>query len=163
VATGKELQTLNLWANKLAFSPDGKQLAVLHRRAAEVTDYRVSIWDWAKAKELRTFDSPVGSFELPNDNLLWSPDGTALATIKTDLVNQKPQTIVGFIQLWDPATGKARRTIPIPDVTIWPRGLIFSPDSTMLAIPTLRPKDSIVVVDIATGTLRTCKHNFATY
>src|SRR5262249_3113989 len=84
--------------------------------------------------------------------LLWSPDGTALATTKQHNVEDPPT-----VQLWDPATGKGLKTIPIPYALPELSRLVFSPDSKMLALP-VKPGGTIVVVDIATGTLRTWKH-----
>src|SRR5262249_42574804 len=81
VATGKELQTLTLAApfvarerfvRNVTFSPDGQQLAVLDQTGFP-SKMRISIWDWAKAKELRAF----AAGRQKNDTLVWSPDGTA--------------------------------------------------------------------------------------
>src|SRR5262249_4815916 len=76
----------------------------------------------------------------------------AVATTKEDRKNK-----VGFIQLWDPATGKELRTIEIPGGGSSILGLVFSPDSTMLAASVF--SGTIAVVDLATGEVRPWKVN----
>src|SRR4051794_21572283 len=85
---------------------------------------------------LRTFTFSRGGSAGPPDNLLWSPDGKALATTKAaDRVKNKRESGAGFIQLWDPATGKELRSIAIPDIRATSQArLVFSPDSKMLAV-----------------------------
>jgi WD40 repeat protein len=152
--TGMTMQTLKTGAggalravSALAFSPDGQHLAVLHQ------DNSIHVWDWAKAKELRTFGLGIVNAIVGNrGTLLWSPDGKALATIKDEVDNN---TLVSTIKVWDPATAKELRTIPFDGIGA-PGVPVFTPDSMALAFTNV--DGTVNFVDIATGkTIRTWK------
>jgi WD40 repeat protein len=169
--TGKELQTLTLTppivgnrgvvpVRNLVFSPDGQQVAVLGYVPKRGLGLSISIWDWAKAKELRTIALQLGAAPVPDDTLVWSPDGTALATIHSHRGGPWRGRRTASIRLWDPATGKELRTLALPEDAPY-HGLVFSPDSKMLAVA--RSMGPIVVVDVGTGAVRTWKHGMEPY
>src|SRR5262249_9108496 len=92
ITSGKRLPKLSVSSAvaELAFSPNTAHLACL------TDDGKVRIWDWAKAREVRTFAAGkpirvVGGG--PGGGICYAPDGKAIAT---RLPNQ--------VKLWDPAT-----------------------------------------------------------
>jgi WD40 repeat protein len=100
-----------------AFAPDGKTLTVLVGR----TLHR---WDLATGKDLYpdvTRRCPNGRIEA----VAWSPDGKRIATMSWGLASSPC--------VWDAATGKLLRTLPIPDKEQWyDFFLAFSPDGKRL-------------------------------
>jgi WD40 repeat protein len=79
-----------VWA--VAWSPDGTQLASADDQGI------VKIWDVADSKEMASFQAQAGGVRA----LAWSPDGKQLATASQ-----------GALQLWEAATGKETRTLPL--------------------------------------------------
>ena len=124
----------------VAFSPDGRTLAVL------ASDGTVKLWDPATG-QLRTTitdeDTAIAS------SVAFSPDGSALAVLTSD----------GTVELWDPATGRLRTTIN--DNTEQAPVMAFSPDARTLAVVGVsgvggsNGSDLVELWDPATGRLRT--------
>jgi WD40 repeat protein/DNA-binding SARP family transcriptional activator len=113
--TGRTLLALprvtELLAYTVAFSPDGKRLAVGYRYGS------ASVWDAATGQKLFDLAGHIGSVQ----DLAYSPDGTRIATTSVD----------GTTRLWDAATGVEQLTFTghadrVP-------GLAFSPDGALLA------------------------------
>src|SRR5204862_3213118 len=116
-ASGKELRIIDLpmsAVHSLAFSPDGKVLAI-----GDVQT--VHLWDMAKNRDLHDFPGHAGTVE----ELRFSADGKMLTTTGRDR----------SAQVWDPATGKRLRSwqcpiaLPTP-VTIAPDGSLLVTDGT---------------------------------
>jgi WD40 repeat protein len=112
----------DLLVYSVAFSPDGKHLAVGFRGGA------ASVWDTATGHKLFELPGHTGSVR----HLTYSPDGTRIATASVD----------GTTKLWDAATGAEQLTLTghTGQVT----GLSFSPDGTRLATTS---RDGTVRVD----------------
>jgi WD40 repeat protein len=100
-----------------AFAPDGKTLTVL-------VGQTLHRWDLATGKDLYpdvTRRCPNGRIEA----VAWSPDGKRIATMSWGLASSPC--------VWDAATGKLLRTLPIPDKEQWyDFFLAFSPDGKRL-------------------------------
>jgi dipeptidyl aminopeptidase/acylaminoacyl peptidase len=114
----------------LAFSPDGKTLAVGSQGKI------IRLWDVAAAKEgpeCRDPRSPQGSIS----NLAFSPDGRLLASAGDDSV----------VRLWDAATGKPLRQLLGHQQTTW--AVTFAPDGKTLA--STSEDKTIRVWDVDTG------------
>jgi WD40 repeat protein/transcriptional regulator with XRE-family HTH domain len=94
----------------VAYSPDGRQLATASY--ANTT----KLWDTAGGQELRSFQTG------PVDQLVFSPDGTRLATSFTDLPVAK---------LWDTDTGEQLLSLSGHKAGI--NSIAFSPDGARLA------------------------------
>ncbi len=111
----------DLLVYSVAFSPDGKHLAVGFRGGA------ASVWDAATGQKLFDLPGHTGSVR----HLAYSPDGTRIATASVD----------GTTRLWDATTGAEQLTLTghTGQVT----GLSFSPDGTRLAT---RSRDGTVRV-----------------
>jgi RNA polymerase sigma factor (sigma-70 family) len=140
IATGKQLAVLKV-ANVggLAFSPDGKHLAVATRLqvtalAAEYGPLR--IWDWAAEKV-------VSSFAPGTDRFCYAPDGKSIATWKVPAKSDKADKDRGEVKLWDPVKG-----VEIRPVGEGSHSAAFSPNAKSLAILT---DDAIVLFDPDTG------------
>jgi dipeptidyl aminopeptidase/acylaminoacyl peptidase len=103
----------------LAFSPDGKRLAVgcISERKGRSSDL-VRLWDAGGSREVRRF---VSAPELMITTVAFSPDGRLLAA------GDWGKTI----HLWDAATGRLVRRIDAKGSTA--NRLAFSPDGRMLA------------------------------
>jgi WD40 repeat protein len=93
LATGKEVHTLKLdrgsWSDRIAFTPDGKRLAVAHSRGTTVYD--------------ATTGAPVFTTERGRmwvSGVAFSPDGRELVTGRQD----------GRIEVWEPETGRSLRS-----------------------------------------------------
>ena len=101
----------DLLAYTVAFSPDGKQLAVGFRGGS------ANVWDAATGQKLFDLSGHTGSVR----HLAYSPDGTRIATASVD----------GTTRLWDAATGAEQ--FALTGHTGQVTGLAFSPDGARLA------------------------------
>jgi WD40 repeat protein len=141
--TGKIKITLNddegpAWA--LAFSPDGKWLAVATGPTPEDKNCKdictafgeITLWEtdsWKLVRRLRGNNAPLGS-------LAFSPDGQLLAAGAASLINMGPGSPAGDefkfeIFLWDVATGELKQKFPGHTNSV--TSLAFSPDNRLLA------------------------------
>jgi RNA polymerase sigma factor (sigma-70 family) len=145
VASGKLLTTLgpqqsDRFFYNLAFSPDGRHLAV--RDFVGV----VHIWDWAKAKEVQTVNvrHAILIGEVPP--MTYSPDGKWLAMTVHEF--DAKQKLYATVKVVDVLKGEVSRTIQIePKTNVM--SVLFSPDSKLLVFHDL---DGVIhVADPATG------------
>jgi WD40 repeat protein len=146
LATGGEIKPFLIPptnnAIRAVFTPDGKQLILLH------TDMRtMALWDLTSGREVRRFQG----HQSPVDAIAVSPDGKTLVSSGTPraMIRQPPP---GFqedtvTRVWDVASGKELRQIPGREGT-----LAFSPDGTLLAAGTDGSNSAIRLLDAATGT-----------
>jgi WD40 repeat protein len=153
-ATGKEVRTVRVpapgpkaWLRPLAFSPDGKTIAL--EEAAEArrkegpvtnvfTEYRVYLADAATGRKRRRLDA--------ESEVVWS------AAFSPDCRTVACQRMDGSVSAWDAATGKVRfiqRGYPDgarPDGAVT---LAFTPDGKTLA--TVGDSSAVHLWDVATG------------
>jgi WD40 repeat protein len=123
LTTGKDVATwkpLGQYVRTLAYSPDGKQLALgLHDPGA------VRIWDADSGRELFILpDQPERSPEAQAQKLAYSPDSRRLAVV----VSEQGKTAV---KVWDATTGKLLWTLPVETADCC---VAFAPDGARLAV-----------------------------
>jgi WD40 repeat protein len=117
-ASGRPLRALNqhspVW--KVAFSHDGTLLASIGGVSGlqKPEQIELKVWDVAGGQELHSL---IGH---PVLGLTFTPDGM-LASVGLD----------GTVVLWDPATGRERRSFKLPSDRV--RTVAFSPDGRQLA------------------------------
>jgi WD40 repeat protein len=145
LATGKETRSFRFpdvfWIRSVAFSPDGKRLAVIgdHKDSVQWQDYDHSLFicDTNTGRILFRFREDGGGFARP----WFSPDGKVLAAGQGGFGKlARPQKLV----FWEADTGKELRTIN--DILWW----AWSPDGKVLASGKQR-FDGIHLWDVATG------------
>jgi WD40 repeat protein len=107
------LDLQGVYADSLAFSPDGKILA-LGRNGGQV-----SFWE-PETGNYRVGNASTGG--QGNASLVFSPDGTVLATSSGD----------GSVWITDVATGQVGQSLPADERHVCP--LAFSPDGKTLAV-----------------------------
>jgi WD40 repeat protein len=125
VAKGKELACLTRSSDALAFSPDGKTVAVATANA-------VRLYDVASGKELRRGAGP----DRPARLIGLSSDGRTLVTADNS----------SSIVVWDTATGKQRRRLEMNAEGV--TGLLLSADGRTLVCT---GQKSLRVWDVATS------------
>jgi WD40 repeat protein len=113
VATGSEIFHLDTWLYALAFSPDGRHLAL-----STLQDHAsaVELWDLRRGHRVGRFPGGVGV-----SALAFSPDGRTLAGGGMD----------GIVRLWD-VDGRSL-LCPLSGHTNWVMCLAFSHDGATLA------------------------------
>jgi hypothetical protein len=126
--------------NALAFSPDGKSLVAgsFNRAVPGALKGRgLRRWDVASGKELQTFDCSEDVF-----NVLFSPDGTQLATVGGRYPYRS--------RLWDVTTGKER---PLPAGVGGRAVRAFSADGRLMVVAEaeVEPKCEVTLIEVASG------------
>ena len=118
--TGKVRKTIELkrreMPERVAFSSDGKQMAVAWRNVYEIAQGAVVVWDLVTDKELRRIDCGGAA-----SGLTFSPDGKVLVTVDAEW----------RLHVWDAATGKKLHDVKADGGRI--SNPIFSADGKMLA------------------------------
>jgi RNA polymerase sigma factor (sigma-70 family) len=129
VATGNELPSIPIaggeypafMAGALAFSPDGKFLAIGNVHGT------LRLWNIKSGRLAIEFGqrTTVGPGSSGHCALVFAPDGKSLAA-----VHHKPGK--RNISLWDPRTGEELGTIATPGASV--DRVVFSPDGNLLAL-----------------------------
>jgi RNA polymerase sigma factor (sigma-70 family) len=135
LAGGKEVAVLGKMGqvvNHLAFSPDGRKLAL------SVTSSSVRLWDVAGRRELRRLDG----FDGNGGALAFSPDGKILAAAPWTPSPLPP------VRLWDVESGKLLRRLDGPR---WGCTVAFSPDGKYVAVGGLDDHERKVLVRATDG------------
>jgi len=133
-------ETIHLWEEglfstvmQLAFSPDGKYLAIVDVASPGNTD--VIIWNLSEDKK-QSLISIKGTFfgEDPTDILQWAPNGEYVTFTYGDGTDNRPMVC------WNPETGEVEKKIPILS-----GGARFNISGSEMAVPlgrTLRVYDT---------------------
>jgi WD40 repeat protein len=103
----------------LGFAPDGKTLAVGYLKIQKGYHCSLAIWDLSSGKKRIQFSTPGSSIP----QVSYTPDGKQVVTSN------------GWIQAWDPASGKEIGKFQTNGLGISFGGLRFSPDGALLAGP----------------------------
>jgi WD40 repeat protein len=155
VASGQERATLSgstLPVYNLAFSPDGRLLAVTHLDSKKRHASEVSLWDVASGRLWAKLPLTAGDAANPTyfRVLTFSPDSRLLVVPSVPGesplwdVSTDPPTSLGHLIAWhsqaDPVTGKMKLR-PGPDP-------VFSPEGRWLTVPGHGPK-TLIVLDTA--------------
>jgi RNA polymerase sigma factor (sigma-70 family) len=129
VATGKELAPVSVAGNfltgALAFSPDGKQLAIANLFGT------IRLWDISAGKvahELGRIWGAAAVNPLGSHPLAYSPDGKTLVSVKSYFPEENAE-----VKFWDPQAGRELRRIAVQGGVGTP---VFAPDGKLLAFPT---------------------------
>jgi WD40 repeat protein/serine/threonine protein kinase len=135
--TGAEIRTLGpvggLNRYGLAFSPDGRRLAVT------MHDPAVIIWDVATGRQVQIFRGHTSTVK----NVAYSPDGHVLASGAGDIARSEP----GQVKIWEAATGQEVFSLHGHTDPIY--GVAFSPDGRRLA--SASQDHTVKIWDTSTG------------
>jgi WD40 repeat protein len=127
------------------FSPDGQAVVSVTERADEL-----ALYDAATGARLRALAMPR------SDRGVMTPQGYRGSSWAEVLFSPDGRVVVGHqigepdVWFWDPATGAALGSFPVPDRSyLWQLRMAFSPDSRRLALVGDR---AVQVVDVPTRT-----------
>lgn len=150
-ATGKELRTIKGPPTKpwgrgwLAFTPDGKAVAVTSHENQEPRAARIHIIDFESGKTIRDFSAD----SLSVLEFAFSPDGKLMASGGYDHDNDNY-----FARLWDVETGTELRRFMHGKQGYGIASLAFSPDGKTLATLGTQAGVLLRLFDVDTGKLR---------
>jgi WD40 repeat protein len=131
----RELRTLDVVAEAVAFAPDGRALAILGLKGEEL---ELRLWRVATGKAVVTFQAPPGGFERTakvldsNDyvrTIAFSRDGRWLAVAEC-CYGRKGWRGTRFV-VWETATGQLVRELT--ELSCDPAQIAFTPDGLALA------------------------------
>jgi RNA polymerase sigma factor (sigma-70 family) len=138
-------------ANSLAFSPDGKTLAVAGWGGQPEGSGKVELWDVATKKIRATIDGQPGNQAAYAASVAFSRDGKKLAVAGgTSSKEVGGQGGPAWLRLFDPETKKGQEIDPGHAALI--KSVAFSPDSKLLATGSW--DFTVKLFDVATGKLR---------
>ena len=135
VAAGLAIDTFVVFEgntpNVVAYSPDGKTIAVAAAR-------KVSIWDAATGRRRHFLSGHIDSIR----SIAYSPDSSTVATGGDD----------GTVRFWNASTGALRHTITGHTNEV--NAVAYSPDGDTLAIGGAYSVNTVGLWDVATNTLK---------
>ena len=135
VAAGLPIDTFVVFdgntPNVVAYSPDGKSIAVGAAR-------KVSIWDAATSRRRHFLSGHIDSIR----SIAYSPDNRTVASGSDD----------GTVRFWNASTGALRHTITGHTNKV--NAVAYSPDGNTLAIGGAYSVNTVGLWDVATSTLK---------
>jgi len=93
--------------SRLAFSPDGRYLAIVDNLYPLVSNITIIIWDLQQGREQTRIENLPSQVNDLDSNLLWGADGKYITFCKSAGAGHP-------IQFWDPLTGKVIKEIAVP-------------------------------------------------
>jgi WD40 repeat protein len=153
VASGRLLRTLREGGYPVAFSPNGRLLA-------SASGNEIRLWStrsWRVVATLRGADFPPDGpslrCQVEIGQVAFAPDGKSLAVVESVYCGSTPGLPEDFVQLWDTATWRVRRSLVEPPTQR--KHVAFAPDSRQLAIAGgWITQGDVLLWNTATGTVR---------
>jgi WD40 repeat protein len=109
----------------IAWSPDGKTVAVVTQGGKVGVTSAVTLWDVKKREVRDTLDETHEQF-FRLRKVLFSLDGRVMATCADGIDQNKPRGLSGVVKIWDAKTGALKKTIehdfPLVCVALSPDG-----------------------------------------
>jgi WD40 repeat protein len=127
----------------IAFSPDGKQLAVSH------ADFAIQLWEWAANKPFRWIDNarPKGISMDLTQTVAFSPDGKTIVYLFREDIEKQHRLKIKF---WNAGTADEVRAVSLPTNGEF-KFVAFAPAGRTLAVSD--DSGSISYIEVATGNL----------
>ena len=125
------------WVYELAYSPDGNDLAALYG----IPDDLVQVWQLPDGKPMTTLTGTNFT------RVVYSADGTMLATVAANQEYYQYGHPAGFVQLWRATDGRELLRLKVEDAV----SIAFSPDGQMIATGSF--DGALRLWDTATGNL----------